>query len=1009
MGVKNKKNSSPLSKDKNKRDQDKLFLIPQKRLRKGALDSISHVKTKITSTKSGISLSADRPDLSHEAATDGAWCPMNVLLPLVFDRSFTYGLPPGTPVGALVYVPFGRKSLWGVVWGPAAQPEGVTVKGCHRVHSHLILEDGLRHFIQAMAGYTLAPMGMVLKLVLPDVDYNLFNWYQAVVMSEGEGCPHTRSLRDGQTAQKKIQKSLDNLQRAQPRRQLGDQKTPRMPAILRQHAGAIKTMLAWRQESSVQARTVNQWIARGWLIPAVVPFVAAKGRSAGAVQVRTDCSGKSVMNDVMINPCYSVKTVKPLALSPAQQDACDVLWTQGVALSRHHGVMVLEGVTGSGKTEVLLALCQKVWARGEQVLILLPEIALAPQWVQRLTQYFALDVQVWHSGVLATAKMGVLQAVMDGTCRVVVGARSALFLPYACLGLIVVDEEHESSYKQTEAVLYHGRDMAVLRGHGQKVPVILASATPSLESCWNVQQGRYGHVRLTHRFGEATLPEVTCVAPSLPQRGQTPQWLGTVLRQVIQDTFARGHQSLLFLNRRGYACVWMCGRCQYRAPCVQCGVWLGVHQHPPVLMCHYCGYKRPVPTACPHCHHDDALAMQGPGVERIAAEVQSLLPSARVRILSSDHVPSAKAMHATLHAITARQVDVIVGTQMVAKGHHFPYLTTIGIVDTDFALNDMDFRARERLFQTLSQVTGRAGRAHLQGQAYVQTGQPDHPLFAHVRAGDWPQFVQQELRERHRHDWPPYTRMVAVTLADRCQHKVEKMAGDLHVWALEMLRDIQDSHRTTSLPMSLELLQEMPTTAPMIHNEMTVIHGEPRASSIGHPNDESHNTGYDARILKTGQPVHIDRTSHDLSCIHGAGCGKDKDLADPLASSWLSHIFALDDSSASTDHPQQSQHRAASSVPVSVPPLHPYHDDAHLVSDKTGDPSSAMARKRDILRLLGPAPTPINPLRGYYRWRFLWVVPRGFAIEPFVRAWLGKVPLPHGMRLQIDRDPYHFL
>jgi primosomal protein N' (replication factor Y) len=320
--------------------------------------------------------------------------------------------------------------------------------------------------------------------------------------------------------------------------------------------------------------------------------------------------------------------------------------------------------------------------------------------------------------------------------------------------------------------------MAVLRGRKEGVPVILASATPSIETRWNVLQNRYGHVRMHHRYGAAQLPTFSCI-DMRPHPPKENAWISPALRKSIQETLDKGEQSLVFLNRRGYACLWMCYRCGYRAACNHCSAWLTVHEKPPQLLCHYCGYNIPVPPQCPGCGDDKGLLLMGPGIERIAKEIIGVFPSARTVLLSSDHVTSASHMKMVLDQITNREIDILIGTQLIAKGYHFPYLTCIGIVDTDFSLADMDFRASERLFQLLYQVAGRAGRENRPGQVFLQTMQPDYPLFHQVLSYDWDTFVGQEIAMRQAQDCPPIARFTAIILSHVQEWSVQEIAMQL--------------------------------------------------------------------------------------------------------------------------------------------------------------------------------------------------------------------------------------
>lgn len=470
---------------------------------------------------------------------------------------------------------------------------------------------------------------------------------------------------------------------------------------------------------------------------------------------------------------FTEKTRASLSLSSEQACAATYLLehTQKRVFSTH----LLEGVTGSGKTEVCLRLCEDVWRdEKSQVLILVPEIALAQQWKQRIAHYFHLSVEHWHAG--SARRKETFSEIVSGRARVIVGARSALFLPYPHLRLIVVDEEHEMAYKQEESPLYHARDMAVSRAQKEGLPIVLMSATPSLETLRNVQRERYGRIRLSQRYKSASVPALKVIP-----MGAKKEWLSAELFQALTDTLERGQQGLLFLNRRGHAALLFCGKCGYRASCQFCSAWLGVHQKNPDardwhLLCHHCGFLGSLPKACPHCQSTDGMISFGPGVEKIAEEVAVLFPKARVAIFSSDHLSSPKRLEALITSIRQKEVDIIVGTQMIAKGHHFPDLTCIGIVDVDGGLCDPDIRASERMFQLLTQISGRAGRESLPGTVYLQTRWPEHNLIQHLLAGTSEQFIQEELESRERNGWPPYSRLAALIISGLCEKKVSESA-----------------------------------------------------------------------------------------------------------------------------------------------------------------------------------------------------------------------------------------
>lgn len=424
------------------------------------------------------------------------------------------------------------------------------------------------------------------------------------------------------------------------------------------------------------------------------------------------------------------------------------------------GPVLLDGVTGSGKTEVYFHAIAEVLAAGKQVLVLLPEIALTHQWLERFEKNFGAQPSVWHSRQTPASRARAWQGAARGEAKLIVGARSSLFLPFADLGLVVIDEEHDPSYKQDEGVLYHARDMAVARARFENIPIVLVSATPSLETIINVEEGKYRAVHLHERFGAAGMPEVKLVdmVQEPPERGD---FLSPVVRNSIAETLEKGEQALLFLNRRGYAPLLLCRACGHRFECSDCSAWMVVHGRNQRIECHHCGHRDPMPKECPSCKADaDKLVPCGPGVERIAEEVRATFSEQRVAILSSDEEIAAE----TWAQIERGEVDILVGTQMVAKGHHFPKLTFVGVVDADVGLQGADLRAGERTYQLLHQLGGRAGRGDAPGTVLIQTYHPQHPIMAALVKHDREKVMNLERDMRHEGGWPPYGQLAAILL-----------------------------------------------------------------------------------------------------------------------------------------------------------------------------------------------------------------------------------------------------
>ena len=449
-------------------------------------------------------------------------------------------------------------------------------------------------------------------------------------------------------------------------------------------------------------------------------------------------------------------------LTEDQSKAATAL-AEGVHSGRY-GTTLLKGVTGSGKTEVYLEAVAAALRAGRQALVLLPEIALTAEFLTRVEARFGAKPAEWHSGATMTERRRVWKMVGQGAAQLVIGARSALFLPFRDLGLIIVDEEHDTSYKQEDGVLYNARDMAVLRAAMCSAQVVLASATPSLETWANAEAGKYNRLNLTSRFGASVLPDMRAV-DMRSEDLQPSTWISPTLKQAMKLRLERGEQSLLFLNRRGFAPVTICRACGAQVACDHCDARMVEHRFMKRLMCHQCGETKPVPDACPSCEVEGKMAPVGPGIERLAEEATGLFPEARIAVLSSDLFGSARALKQRIEEIAAGEADIILGTQLVAKGHNFPLLTLVGVIDADLGLQGSDLRAAERTFQLMRQVAGRAGRAERPGEALMQTFQPEHPVIRAILSGDEESFWKAEAAERQAAGVPPYGRMAGIILS----------------------------------------------------------------------------------------------------------------------------------------------------------------------------------------------------------------------------------------------------
>ena len=425
---------------------------------------------------------------------------------------------------------------------------------------------------------------------------------------------------------------------------------------------------------------------------------------------------------------------------------------------------LLDGVTGSGKTEVYFEAVAQALRQDKQVLVLLPEIALTEPFLDRFVARFGTEPVAWHSGMKQSDRKKNWRALAEGGAKVIVGARSALFLPYKNLGLIIVDEAHEVSFKQEDGVRYHARDVAVMRGLHEKMPVVLASATPAIESRHQVEQGNYQLLELPARFGGATMPEIEALdlTQDIPPRGS---WLAPTLVNALEENLDKGDQSLLFLNRRGFAPLTLCRTCGHRIQCPNCTAWMVEHRLTKRLACHHCGHVMPQPDACPECEDEDSLVACGPGVERICDEVKMLFPEARTAIVTSDTIWSPQRAADFVHQMEAGAIDIVVGTQLVTKGYHFPNLTLVGVVDADIGLEGGDLRAAERSFQQIAQVAGRAGRAEKPGNVFVQTRMPNAPVIQALVKGDRDGFYAAETNARREASAPPFARLAAIIIS----------------------------------------------------------------------------------------------------------------------------------------------------------------------------------------------------------------------------------------------------
>src|ERR1700742_2743703 len=634
---------------------------------------------------------------------------VDVLVPVALNQAYSYRVPRGMELksGDVVCVPLGPREVVAVVWAENAKPDPRLHNRVKDVGEKLEvppLQPELRALVDWVSNYTLSARGMVLRMSLR--------------MGENLGPERTRvGVRlVGET----------------PRRM-----TPARRRVIECLSdGLLHGKSDTAREAGVSTGVIDGLVDEGTLETEAMPPPPPP-------------------------PAPDPDFAQP-EFSRQQRTAVDAL--RALAANGSFHVALLDGVTGSGKTEVYFEAIAETIRRGKQSLILMPEIALTGQFLDRFANRFGVRPLEWHSELTPRTCARNWAAIASGQAPVIVGARSALFMPYANLGLIVVDEEHDQAYKQDDGAHYHARDMAVVRAHIAKIPIVLASATPSVESEVNARKGRYQRVVLPARFGGQHMPhiEVIDLRREPPPRGR---FISPVLAEHIGHAIERREQGLLFLNRRGYAPLTLCRACGHRFACTICDAWLVDHRFRQRLVCHHCGFSMPRPHSCPHCQAEQSLVAVGPGVERLQEEAAALFPDARTMVLSSDLITSIETMRSELNEIAEGRVDIIIGTQLVAKGHNFPRLNLVGVVDADLGLSNGDPRAAERTWQLLNQVIGRAGRDQGRGVGFLQTHQPEHPVMKALVACDREAFYASEIDSRERTGYPPFGRLASLIVS----------------------------------------------------------------------------------------------------------------------------------------------------------------------------------------------------------------------------------------------------
>lgn len=650
---------------------------------------------------------------------------VGILLPLPFNQPFTYKSAEPLQIGQLVEVPFGRDKQIGVVYelNPVCDLPEEKIKSIVKCFDFPPLSEKLLKFLGWVAKYNMAPLGLVFKMAVS-------------VKAAFEPSPLTVLYKlSGKTLAEAKLKNSD----------------------ARWHVMDLLKHAPYTRQEIAKGAGVGQSVIKTLIDSGVLEPVYVENKKEFL---------EPVGDYVKVN------------LTVEQQQAAEMLCQK---VESGFSVTLLDGVTGSGKTEVYFEAVAKALENDKQVLILVPEISLTTQWLERFQKRFGVRPANWHSGLSLKERVDTWKAIIEGRVKVIVGARSALFLPYTNLGLMVIDESHDHSFKQEDAVNYQGRDMAIVRAKIEHIPLILSTATPDLETMVNVEDGKYDCVKLASRYANACLPDIKILdlKKDKPQKGEWGvSWLAPTLVNALNENLERGEQSVLFLNRRGYAPLLICRDCGHRMQCPSCSAWLTEHKNAHKLMCHHCGYVEEIPEFCPHCGSKEGLTACGPGVERVAEEVKHRFPRAKTEILSSDNAGSFTAVSQIIARMERREIDILVGTQIIAKGHHFPDLTLVGIVDADLGLMGSDLRASEQTYQLLSQVSGRAGRGDKKGTVYLQTLYPENNVLKALLNNDRDSFMNFEKKSRQLLGYPPYGKLAALIISGSDKYLTGAVAAE---------------------------------------------------------------------------------------------------------------------------------------------------------------------------------------------------------------------------------------
>ena len=640
-----------------------------------------------------------------------------------FARFLDYLAPEGgCKLGSFLILPLGKRKVLGVVWGPGeGNYEHSKLRSAASVINVPPMSYTMRKFLEVVSDYTITPLNLILRL-----------------------CTRVPDLTKPSVTQKvfSLVSNYSDFKR-----------TPQRDLLI----------------SALSKNKMNRLSSKEIVsISGVSSAVIAAGVRAGILdEERIERDSPYPTLDPKFNP-------KKLNLS--QIEAYKAI--RDLQQQNNFTPILLQGVTGSGKTEIYLEAVANALENGQQVLVLLPEIALTSEFFNRVKNRFGEKPAEWHSGITLAERRRVWKMVSSGGAKLVIGARSALFLPFMNLGLVIVDEEHDQSYKQEDGVIYNARDMAVLRSSIEGSVVILASATPSLESWVNAKNGKYKHVSIHERYGQATLPSLLAI-DLRKEKLKSNEWISGSLEESVTECLQNKEQSLLFLNRRGYSPTTVCRACGSQISCDECDARMVEHRFINRLMCHQCGHTKVMPEKCPSCGIEGNLAVIGPGVERLAEEAQKKFSTATISVLSSDLYGSAKSLKAEIQKISEGNVDIIIGTQLVAKGHNFPKLRLVGVIDVDIGLQGSDLRAAERTYQLVRQVSGRAGRTDNKGRALIQTYQPEHPVVEAIIKGNDNDFWVSEAKQRKLACMPPFGKLVGIIISSTNLDNVMMLANQL--------------------------------------------------------------------------------------------------------------------------------------------------------------------------------------------------------------------------------------